>query len=368
LKTVTDKPLTLTPDGSPALPPVPRRFPVKNWRAWLGVLFSLFFLFLALRNINVQETLRVMGQTRLTFLGLAVLSYVLSVAAKSARWQLLLSAHKAPSYGRAFSIFSIGQMINSFLPGPFGELTRSYLLGDAEEESKVYVFGTVAVERIADMLFLLISLVILLSQIVLPDWIKSPARTTELALVVIVPLFILLVWQKNLVQRLVIWASRFLPARWREWVIRHAGFGLDALDAVRRPALLGGLIAWSLIVTFLSALTNYLVLLALGLTLPIWAALLLLVVLQIGTQIPAAPGGVGIFQYLIILTLSYFSVNNSLALGYSILLYLVISLPIVLIGGFSLWHEKITWEELRKAATVLGRLKTRSEAKPKKGE
>ncbi len=340
-----------------------KRSAIKNWRMWIGIAFSLFFLWLALRNVNLEEMTNLMKQVSLLYLAAAVLSYVLSVFAKSARWQVLLSAHKSPAFARTFSIFSVGQMINSFVPGPLGEVARAYLMGEAEEDSKVYVLGTVVVERIADMFFLLISLVILLSQMTLPDWLVSPVRGTEIVLAILIPCFILLAWQKNLVLRIANWSGRLLPGRWRDWFIREAHFALDSLDAVRRPRLLVGLLFWSGLVYFFSTLTNYLVFLAFGIALPFWAALLLLVVLQVGTQIPSSAGGVGIVQYLIILTLSLFGIGKNLALSYSILLYLVVSVPIVFIGGYSLWHEKITWQELQKAATVFARMKNRPKSK-----
>ncbi len=350
-------------DSPPPAPSALQRLRINKWQFWLGLIFSLVFLVLALRNVSLIETLNVMRSAKALLLGAAVVSYVFSIVAKAARWQLLLSAHKTPTLGRVFSIFSVGQMINSFLPGPFGELVRSIMLGEAEADSKIYVLGTVVVERIADLLFLLLSLVLLLSQMALPEWLVSPARGTEIALLIVVPVFILLVWQKNLIFRFLMWAARFVPARWREWFLREAHFALDSLDSVRRPSRLGGLLFWSLLVCFTSSLTNYLVLLALGITLPFWTALLILVVLQVGTQIPSSVGGVGIFQYLIILTLSFMGVEKNLALGYSILLYLVVSVPIVLIGGYSLWHEKITWEELKKASDVIGRLKSKSKGR-----
>ncbi len=123
-----------------------------------------------------------------------------------------------------------------------------------------------------------------------PDWLAAPARGTEIALIILVPCFILLAWQKDLVMRFLIWGIRFIPKRRREWLLREAHFAMDSLESVRRPGLLAGLIFWSLVVGFSSALTNYLVFLAFGITLPYWAALLLLVVMQVGTQIPSSWG------------------------------------------------------------------------------
>jgi uncharacterized membrane protein YbhN (UPF0104 family) len=283
---------------------------------------------------------------------------VFSTAAKAIRWQLLLAVRKAPSFGRAFSVLSVGLMVNTFLPARLGEFARAYLMGEAEADSKVYVLGTVAVEKVADLLFLLLTLMVLLSHtcpggrcqgMALPDWLAGPARGTALVLAVLLPCFVLLVWQRDFILRMVERTSRFVPPAWREWLLRQTRYGLASLDVVRRPRLLIGLLGWSLIIWILNALTNYLVFLALELVMPVWASLLLLVVLQVGTAVPSSPGRIGVFQYLVILTLSNFAMDKNVALGYSVVLYLVIYVPIALLGIWGLWHEKITWGKLTEA-------------------
>jgi uncharacterized protein (TIRG00374 family) len=154
--------------------------------------------------------------------------------------------------------------------------------------------------------------------------------------------------------------SLLFPSAWREWLVKQTSYGLASLDVVRRPLLLLGLFSTSLIVWIISALTNYLVFLAFELVLPFWASLILLVVLQVGIAVPSSPGRIGVFQYLVILTLSIFTVDKNVALGYSIVLYLVIYIPIVLIGGYCFWREKITWQKLADAAAMLKRLGNRT--------
>jgi uncharacterized protein (TIRG00374 family) len=342
--------------GSPPL----RRWGLRRWQLWVGVVFSLGFLVLALRNVDLAETVGALSRVNVLFLGAAIGCYVLTICAKAIRWQLLLSTHKAPSFGRAFTIFSIGQMMNAFIPAHLGEFARAYLMGEAETDSKVYVLGTVAVERFADLLFLLISLVLLLSQMVLPDWLASPARDTSLVMAILVPCLILLAWQRNFVQKVVLWVSHFAPLGWREWLVKQAHFGLTSLDVLRRPRLLIGLIAWSTTICVLSTLTNYLVFRSLSLQFSIWVSLLILVVLQIGAAVPSSPGRIGVFQYLVILALSILVIDKNVALGYSILLYLVIYVPLTVIGIYCLWREKITWQSLEEAAALVNRLRKRN--------
>ena len=349
------------PEKNPhAAPSVVQRWGLGRWQLWIGIVFSLGFLWLALRDVDLAVTANVLRRVNVTILGAAVVSYVLSAAAKAFRWQLLLAAHKAPSFGRAFSVMSIGVLMNTFLPARLGDFARAYLMGESEADSKVYVLGTVAVEKVTDLLFLLLALMALLSRMALPEWLAGPARGTALVLAILAPCFVLLVWQRDFFLRMVERTSRSVPSAWREWLVRQTRYGLASLDVVRRPRLLAGLLGWSLIVWMISALTNTLVFLALELALPVWVSLLLLVVLQVGAAVPSSPGRIGVFQYLVILTLSIFAVDKDVALGVSIILYLVVYAPMVLIGGYCLWREKITWQKLAEAAVMLNRLGNRA--------
>ena len=58
-----------------------------------------------------------------------------------------------------------------------------------------------------------------------------------------------------------------------------------------------------------------------------------------------------------ILTLSIFAVDKNVALGYSVVLYLAIYMPMALMGCYCLWREKITWKKLDDAAAMLKRIK-----------
>jgi glycosyltransferase 2 family protein len=327
----------------------PNMWRIRNWQLWLGILFSLVFLGLAVRGIDLHDVGNALRKVNLLLMGAAVLSFIGSAAAKAVRWQLLLAVQKKPSFVRAFSVLCVGLMVNAFLPTRLGELARAYLMGEAETEGKVYVLGTVAVEKVADLLSLLVLIGFLLSRMALPEWLAGPARGTALILAVVVPAFVLLVWQKTAVLRLVKKASRLAPTRWRDWLERQTGNALVSLEILSHPRLLVGLLGMSFLVWMISAFTNFLVFLAFRMVIPIWASLLLLAVLQVGTAVPSSPGSIGVFQYLVILTLSIFAVDKNVALGYSLVLYLVIYVPIALLGIWGLWHEKITWGRLTEA-------------------
>jgi uncharacterized protein (TIRG00374 family) len=320
-----------------------------SWQLWIGIVFSVVFFVLALQGVDLKETIKALHSVNILILSAAACCFVISVAAKTIRWQLLLTGRRSPMFGRTFLILSIGLMVNAFLPARLGEFARAYLMGEAEVDSKVYVLGTIALEKVADILFLLISFLPLFFWIKIPEWLIVPARGTALVLIVLMLCLVFLIWQRDFILRLFEWTSHFFPISWQEWLIQQARSGLASLDIVRRPRLMMNLFGWSLIVWALSALTNGLVFEAMKITMPFWASLLLLVVLQAGTAVPSSPGRIGVFQYLVVLCLSLFTLDRNLALGYSIALYLVIYVPIAILGIWGLWHEKITWVKLTKA-------------------
>jgi len=90
----------------------------------------------------------------------------------------------------------------------------------------------------------------------------------------------------------------------------------------------------------LSVVTNYFLFLAVGLQLPPVAALFVLVVLQVGNVPPSLPANLGVFHYLVILALSFFAIDQSVALGYAWLLYSVALLPKIIIGTAIVARER----------------------------
>ena len=64
---------------------------------------------------------------------------------------------------------------------------------------------------------------------------------------------------------------------------------------------------------------------------------LVLVGLQAGISLPAIPGTIGLFEYICILALSVFGVDQSLALSFGLLLHAIVLIPTTLAGIASFW-------------------------------
>jgi len=138
------------------------------------------------------------------------------------------------------------------------------------------------VEKILDLVFLLLVLLCVVSQMALPGWPASPALRLGVTSVLLVALVGLLTWQRQAVASLVGKLAGCLPGSWSDWLVQKIGLALKSLDVFQQPKPLAGVIAWSIIAWLLAVSTNLLVFAAMGLQLSIWTGLLLLVVLQVG--------------------------------------------------------------------------------------
>jgi glycosyltransferase 2 family protein len=303
---------------------------IRGWHLALGVGLSGLFLWLAFREVPLSAIADDLGALDWAFLLLALGVSVASTLARAARWRLLYYPHQNQvALMRLTGLLFISQMVNFLIPARVGELVRIVLLRSV---SGSRTLGTIAVEKLLDLLALLAFLLILPFTVTLPAWFKDSSQGFMLLALVLFGLTLVLFFIKD---KLLTWLSallRFLPAGWQERFQRILRQALTSLDVFRDPWLGLRLSGWSFLVWGMGVVLNYLLFHAFRLTLPISAALFLLLVLQVGISVPSIPGKLGVFQYLTILALVPFGVDRGMGLSYSLVLYLVVFGPHLVFG------------------------------------
>jgi uncharacterized protein (TIRG00374 family) len=291
------------------------------WTAALGVM-----LYLALRNVNLADVWGALGQADLRFVGLALFSVAVNIWAKTARWQVLIGPRNGIGFGKLLIALITGQTLNLFLPGRVGELSRAYVIGGLGP-GRIFILGTVAIEKVLDMVSYALVFLLLVLLLPLPGWINDSGFTfTAVAGLVLLGVVILAANPGAFAQtleRLTVW----LPERVRVQVVGRFHDGLESLKVMRQRSDLLKVALLSVLAWASAIWTNQLALQALHLELPWTAAGVLLVVLQAGITVPSIPGRVGLFQYLCILSLALFGVGETAGLSYGILLQAIVFLP-----------------------------------------
>jgi len=305
----------------------------RAWQIVLGVLVSALTLYLAVRHVDLAQVGQALRAARSGWVGLALLSVAVSILAKAYRWKLLLP--DVP-FRRLLLALLAGAMLNYYLPARLGDFSRAYAAGEPGG-GRARALGSVALEKIFDLVAYAMLFVLLLLLMPLPGWVSQSGLTAVLAALVGVAATILVAYQRGSFLKLFErWLSKFPPS-WQRFAGSRLQAGLDSLAALQGTRALVGLSFWSALIWLAALATNQLVLQALDLRLPWTASLLVLVVLQVGITLPSVPGRIGIFEYLCILSLAVFSVAQAQALTYGILLHAVVLLPTTLAGLVAIW-------------------------------
>ena len=312
----------------------------RSLRFTLGLLFSLLIVGWAVWALDWGIIWRSLKAVHYGWVALGVLLNLCVLWARTVRWGDLLQPH-AGRFGPRFKALVMGQVVNQISPVRVGDLLRAYLLGQATAGSKAQALATIAVEKLWDLLVLIMTVFLVSWFFPMPDWLAKPARITLAITVTGLIVLVLLLWQEV---QLVAWISH-LSRRWvpagHDRLVGLSRQLFNGLASARDIGLTSKILGWSALIWLLSGLLNYAIFLAFALPLGLVPAFLLLVVLQVGIAIPSLPGRIGIFQAICVLVLALFDLPADQAFSYSLILHLVVFLPPMIVALLLGWPLKL---------------------------
>lgn len=304
----------------------------RIFRLGLGVGVSALTLYLALRNVSFQEVRGALSQADFGYVGLALVSVGANTLGKVVRWKVLLGpAGRKISLFKTLSAILIGQMLNTLYPARIGDLSRAITIGGIGP-GRTFTLGTVVVEKFIDTLSYGILFVSLLFLIPLPSWVTDSGYTFVGVTLLITISVVIVTIQRDRFTRILDKIIVRFPEQAGKFITSRVHSGMSSLDVLQNRADLFKLALWTALIWGTAVLNNHLVLLALGISLPLTASLLILIALQAGISISSVPGTIGIFEYLCVLALAVFGIESTLAFSYGIVLHSIVMLPTTLLG------------------------------------
>jgi uncharacterized protein (TIRG00374 family) len=316
---------------------------------------TLVFLWLSIRNVNLDQLGTALRDANYVFLLPAAACSALAYLLRAARWHVTLSPVKEIPTRRLFPVTMIGFAANNVLPARIGEVVRAYVLGSREGISRSTALGTVLAERVFDGLTLIVLMIVAFLVYPLP----GDDRRLQFVAVSAVVIFglagigiVLLVLWPGPMMRLVRLVTRVLPGRLRERALGLLETFFEGLSTVRSASMLARIALLSLGVWLLEggAFAAVLRAFSLGLDSREWlaAALFLLIFVNLGIMVPSAPGYIGTYQFFATLALGAFHVSASNALGLAIIAHATQYVLICSLGLISLFQLGLTPFSLRR--------------------
>jgi uncharacterized protein (TIRG00374 family) len=309
-------------------------------------------IILLLRSVDLGQLGNAFGQVDYLYLTLALLVFAVNLLLKVPRWALLFG-DDAPGFDTLFGAINVGYAVNALLPARLGDLVRAYWVRDRAGLPMVRTLSTIAVERVADGVTVLLLFLILAPTVTLPPSLHGSALGAGLVFALALVAMLLLAFSSTRENRF----SRFLatiePGRWGivTRVIRQVVAGLRELRSPRTVVLL---IVYTAIIWGANALLLWLVILAFHLHAPFTAGVLGNSVVSLGMTVPSTPGYIGVFDYLIVVTLGLYGIRRTPALAAALVFHAIAFVPVTIIGIIYIARAglRMTVQMLRAGARV----------------
>ena len=312
----------------------------RVFQIFVGVSISIFAIYLVTQQANVNAVMSVIERASPVALFAASLSVLVNTYAKMARWRLLLGTggQHVPATRLMASLLG-GQLLNALLPVRLGELSRAYDIGGLGL-GRTFVLGGVVIEKIIDMVCLAVLLVYLIVWLPVPEWMTRSAYVSLAAGFVVVILILVVIsrldWMASQLQKII----GKLPERVRNIFEKRLLAGIKSIEVLTQSGIQWRISITSLIIWGCALLTNQLVMIAFNIQLPITAACLVLLALMVGVSVPNVAAGLGIFEYLCVISLGVFGVDSNTALSYGLVLHVLVLLPMILVGPIYLLSRR----------------------------
>ncbi|MEA3407036.1 MAG: lysylphosphatidylglycerol synthase transmembrane domain-containing protein [Chloroflexota bacterium] len=323
----------------------------RRARLLVGIVVSLICFYFALRIVDLAKVWETYRGANYWYLLPALGMLIVISWARARRWRLLMYPNDQVPLERLFSIVNIGYLFNNILPAKAGELVRAYLAGRVLPGGVPQTLSTLLVERLLDVLMVVVLLVALFPFVTLPLWImRAGLLFGGIAVGGAVFLVLLARLGDRGLEKLWGFLAR-LPLVGHPRVKEALRNVLKGLRVLSVGKFLPRIILWSLSIWLGYGIFNYLIMAAFRMTyLPLLSAFVVLCATGFSMMVPSSPGAFGPFEAAVVLALSLYGVAESAAFGYGFGLHAFTNISLIVLGLWGLRQESVSFSAVREKA------------------
>ncbi|MEE4358584.1 MAG: lysylphosphatidylglycerol synthase transmembrane domain-containing protein [Desulfococcaceae bacterium] len=341
-----------------------------------GLLISVPALWLAFRNVPFDDLLSYLASIRYFWLLPSLCIICISFSFRALRWQIIVRSVHPLSFSGAFHPLMIAFMMNCILPGRAGELARPLILKHSHQVPVSAGLATVAVERVFDLLLLLVFLLTVLAHVDIAadlnirfegfelnrDTLGMIERGMRRLCIILIAGIILVTLQKSrkMIQGAVAAvpsAFFFISKKSREKlrdkiflpiadITESFASGFTLLRSWKKT---GACLVLSAVIWILTALSYYVFSLGcpgIALSFPEMAAVMILICFFIA--LPSVPGFWGIWEAGGVFAMALFAVPRQEAAGFTLANHAIQVFPVIFIGLLSAMYTGVRISQISK--------------------
>lgn len=318
----------------------------------IGVSFGLFFLWLAIQDVDVATVSNTFKQIQAWYTAPLILMIVIFYWLKARRWADLLSPILRLSGQQVMPTLMIGFAANNILPAHAGELIRVYLLGKQFQLSNSSILATVILERILDIVAVLfwIAVALLFGADSQNSLLYAGYLVFGITLVTLFLIYSFSRWTNyclSFINNFVLW---MVPAKFRTKIHDQLALAAEGLHTIRQPALFLRILINSIAQWMVMAMCFYFAIIAMQITAPPVASFVILGLVVFGLTLPSAPGFFGTIELCFVLGLKPYGIDPGAAFSAGIFYHILIYILVTGSGFFYLGRLETKIGDIRDAA------------------
>lgn len=318
---------------------------LKKKQFW-GALIALGILIFLFYDLNLPRTISVAKELRLIYLLPALLCGFGIIVFKTLRWKTIVSQVKTVMFWPTLALYATSQIIAVVLPALTGQAGRVILFSRKGNFTKTYAFSTIFLEVVLDGAGLITLMLMASTVFVFPEDYRFISYIIGAATLAVMVLFYCsLRFQKN-VEGFIY--KRIRPKSRKFYLILRKflrSFN-DGISVIRSTDKLF-LVSWNTILSWACNIgAIYFLFYTFNFKLPIWAAVVVIIVNYLALMVPITPGNIGSFQLAVVASLKMFSIPKTEAVLFSVALYLVDMVPMIILAAFFLLKEQFSISEI----------------------
>lgn len=329
---------------------------MKKWLSFVvGFVISIGIIYLLVGE-DVGAVGDELSHARYIYLLPTGILLIISLMARAVRWHFLLN--RKVSVWHSFHITNIGYFLSGILPLRIGDVARAWMTTRLDEPVAAFTaISTIVVERLLDLLALLIMMGMML---VLLD---VPAELTSVGIVIAFAAFsggLVLTglaarpqWAFHVLHRLLAW----FPILKRFDLENRLQHFVNGIQPMSNPRVAFAALIWTSIAWFWSLAAGYVLLFMMFDAPTIAATVSLIVLATVSVAIPAVPGNLGPFEGAVVgglwiggMISSAKSPDNAPAVALGVALHALTLTIYVTLGLIGLWIEQASVRQVTEGA------------------
>ena len=310
-------------------------------------ILSLAGLYIAFKGEDLDQLVFHLTNVDLTFVAIACALLLFSCIIRAYRWKLLLYPFDKVQLKSVYSATMIGYFGNAIFAFRLGELLKAYSVIKGTKIKTLQAFGTVIIERLLDVIALVIIFIFLI------PWFPFDDDYIRYGLIS----FILISFLSIAIIYAFIRFELVKNFENKKWLL--SGFGLklkiaivrlsEGLNVIRKNEAFHQIVISSILLWGIYFIETIFLVKACGLNLDIAEIGILFVLGSIAFGIPALPGSAGTYDAGVKYSLIFaFNISSAKALNYAIISHSVAYFPLLIIGFIYFLFGNIKLNEIKK--------------------